>query len=153
MIWKVNTDGGCRDNPGPGAWAFVINKEDGSVENYSGFLPHCTNNVAEYRGLEAACLVIARKPKEELPKQIQIFSDSQLIVHQINGKWKVNDSVRPYYTTAKAAFRQLHSVCRVSLTWVRREFNSEPDALCNMEMDKRGIVCSKKGKKRGESWA
>lgn len=146
MVWKVNTDGGCRDNPGPGAWAFVINKGDGEVEELAGFLPHGTNNAFEYRGLEAACITILQKDASILPDSIEIFSDSQLIVEQINGRWKVNESVRPYHTTAQAAFRKLQAVCPTSLSWVRREFNKEPDALCNRVMDRHGIVCSKKGK-------
>lgn len=148
MEWIVNTDGGCRDNPGPGAWAFVINKGNNETEEYSGFLPHCTNNQAEYRALEAACILIAQKPHSDLPAAVHFFSDSQLIVNQTNGNWKVNDEIRPYYHTAAAAFKTLRSILPISLTWVRREFNSGPDALCNRTMDKHGIVCSKKGKTR-----
>jgi ribonuclease HI len=148
MLWTVHTDGGCRDNPGPGAWGFVINKEAGEVEEHSGFLPHCTNNQAEYRSLEAALITIALKPVDQMPTSVEIFSDSQLIVEQINGRWRVNELILPYYQTAKVAFIQLQGICPVSLSWIRREFNSEADALCNQVMDKRGIVCSRKGRRR-----
>jgi ribonuclease HI len=147
MVWTVNTDGGCRDNPGPGAWAFVIRKEN-DTENCSGFLPHCTNNQAEYRSLEAALITILNKSQEEFPTEVNIFSDSQLIVNQINGVYRVNDQIRPYYETTKVAFLKLQEVCPVTLTWIRREFNTEADALCNAQMDRHGIVCSKKGKRR-----
>lgn len=144
----VFTDGGCRDNPGPGSWAFVI-KDGENKEEYSGFLPYCTNNQAEYRGLEAACILISKK--ELAPESVEIFSDSQLVVEQINGCWQVKDSgLKPFYDSAKAAFKGLKEVCPVSLSWVGREFNQEADALCNKCMDHHGIVCSKKGRKRGE---
>jgi ribonuclease HI len=147
MIWTVNTDGGCRDNPGAGAWAFVIHKEN-DTENCSGFLPHCTCNAAEYRALEAALITILNKSQDEFPTEVNILSDSQLIVNQINGVYRVNDLIRPYYEPAKVAFLRLQEVCPVTLTWIRREFNKDADALCNLMMDKHGVVCSKKGRKR-----
>jgi ribonuclease HI len=149
MVWTVNTDGGCRDNPGPGAWGFVIHKEN-DTENGSGFLPHCSNNQSEYRALEAALITILNKSQEEFPAEVNILSDSQLIVNQINGVYRVNDQILPYYETAKVAFLKLQEVCPVTLTWIRREFNQEADALCNQVMDKHGIVCSRKGRKRNE---
>lgn len=147
MIWTANIDGGCRDNPGPGAWGGVIRKPD-EIQEVAGFLTHCTNNQAEYRALEAVCLTILGYPPEERPQQIQIFSDSQLVVNQINGAWRVNDLILPFYKTAVAAFRRLRVTCSVTLTWVRRDENSAPDALCNRVMDRHGVVCSKKGKPR-----
>jgi len=145
----VFTDGGCRDNPGPGAWAFVIKPEMGQIQEYSGFLPHTTNNAAEYRGLEAACLTLCRIAHITLCS-VDIFSDSQLIVEQINGRWQVKDEgLRPFYASAKLAYSALKAVCPVSLSWVRREFNAEADALCGQVMDRRGIVCSRKGRSRG----
>jgi ribonuclease HI len=148
----VFTDGGCPSNPGPGAWGFVCKVDDIVTEEHCGFLPHCTNNVAEYRALEAACLVIIRKPVDQMPNSIEIFSDSQLIVNQLNGRWAVNEPILPYFTTASAALMALKTVCPVSLSWVRREFNTEADALCNKVLDKYGIVCMKKGRKRKESY-
>lgn len=145
----VNTDGGCRDNPGPGAWAFVLKYEDGTVKNFSGFLSHCSNNQSEYRALEAACLTLGMLPASELPDSIEIFSDSQLIVEQVNGRWQVKDEgLRPFFTSAHCAFMKLRERCPTTLTWFRREFNTEADALCNLVMDRHGIVCSKKGRSR-----
>lgn len=148
--WTVNTDGGCRDNPGSGAWAFVITKGNGEVEEFAGFLPHCTNNQAEYRALEAACFMLAQKPHMDLPDAIRFLSDSQLVVNQINGLWRVNGEIYPYYQAADWVFKGLKAIVPISLTWIRREFNSGPDAACNRVMDKHGIVCSKKGKPRSK---
>lgn len=145
--WVVYTDGGCPSNPGPGAWAVVIKKDSGEVEEHCGFLPQeSTCNQCEYRAFEAACILLQRKTQGELPSSIDFFSDSQLIVNQINGKFKVNMEIRPFYQTAKDAFVALSTRCPVSLTWVRRELNTEADSLCNLVLDKYGIVCSKKGR-------
>jgi ribonuclease HI len=141
----IHTDGGCRDNPGAGSWAFTGKFTDGTPLIDSGFLCRTTNNQAEYRGLEAACITVLNLDNN-LPHSVAIYSDSQLIVNQINGRWGVsNDILRPYYLSAKAAYCALQERCPTTLTWVRREFNKEADALCNMEMDKRGVVCSRKG--------
>jgi len=148
----VQTDGGCRDNPGPGAWAFVLlTNENDSVHEHSGFLPHCTNNQAEYRALEAACISLCHLQDIEKVHEINIFSDSQLIVEQINQRWQVRDvDLRPYYLSANTAFNKLCSVCPTTLTWFRREHNTKADALCNRVMDRHGIVCSLKGKRRDD---
>jgi ribonuclease HI len=144
MRWKVNTDGGCRSNPGPGSWGFVIKANDIVIQAGSGFLPNCTNNIAEYRAFEAACITILNKEPKDLPKGIEFFSDSMLLVQQINKNWKVNEPILPYFLTAQAAFMKLQGVLPSTISWFRRDFNGEADALCNMEMDKRGIVCIKK---------
>lgn len=149
--WIVYTDGGCRDNPGPGAWGVVITEDDGVKHHICGFLPMCTNNQAEYRALEAACIsMLTKVTTNRLPSSIEIFSDSQLIVNQVNGVYKVNEAIAPFYSTASVAYQTLGSKVPLSLTWIRREFNTEADALCNKVLDKHGIVCSKKGKKRSE---
>lgn len=148
--WSVFTDGGCPSNPGPGAWAFVVKVDGAVVEENSGFLPspEGTNNQNEYRALEAACLMLAMRSDGELPGEVNFYSDSMLIVEQINGRWKVNDLIRPFYQTARASFETLSKRTKVSLTWIRRELNQEADALCNIVLDKYGIVCLKKGRKR-----
>lgn len=147
----VHIDGGCRDNPGPGAWGVVLTEEDGVKHRTCGFLPMCTNNQAEYRALEAACILMLTKLQTNwLPSSIEIYSDSQLIVNQVNGAYKVNDKLTPFYATASVAYQTLSKKVPLSLLWVNREKNKEADALCNQVLDKHGIVCSKKVKKRTE---
>lgn len=145
-VISVTTDGGCRSNPGPGAWAFVVKKASGKpqvVEN-SGFLPYCTNNQAEYRALEAACLTLARWDHDEILGGILISSDSKLVVEQVNKRWKVKDEVlRPYFDTAYQAYQSLCIRTKVVLQWIPREQNLDADRLCNEEMDRRGIVSNK----------
>lgn len=143
---EVTIDGGSRSNPGPGAWAFVVRKLSGTsqVVETSGFLPHCTNNQAEYRALEAACLTLARWDHGELAGGVVIFSDSKLVVEQVNKRWKVKDErLRPYFDTAYQAYQLLRARTKVVLQWIPREQNLDADRLCNEEMDKRGIVSNK----------
>lgn len=149
MKFVIHTDGGCRDNPGPGAWAFVVMYENVTKE-YSGFLPYCTNNQAEYRAFEAACLTGTELAKDLRPTIVDIFSDSKILVEQIHGRFKVNDQLRPYHATALTAYQQLQTVCQTSLRHFKRELNTHADSLCNFVMDRHGIVCSRKGKKRVE---
>lgn len=142
-VIKVFTDGGCRSNPGPGAWAFVLREGD-IVEEYSGFLPSCTNNQAEYRAFTAACLMLSRRGGLKPDSVVQMHSDSQLVVEQIHFRYKVNTTLQPFFDEAFAAWVTLQDLCQVSLTHVRREFNKEADALCNQVMDKHGVVCERK---------
>ena len=157
----AHTDGGCRDNPGAGAWGFVLqDEESGLVTKFSGFLPHTTNNQAEYRAVEAACITMHNnvlsaccntsvtlpdKPPtpqgEKVPYVIEINSDSKLVVEQLNGRWQVKDAIlRTYYQTALAALNTLKTVCPVNLRHISRELNKDADLLCNEVMDRRGIV-------------
>lgn len=90
----INTDGGSRGNPGQGAIGVVFSDENGGViKSYGEKIGICTNNEAEYRalifGLKKAKQVIG-KDKIKL-YEVEVRSDSELLVNQINGKYKVHD--------------------------------------------------------------
>jgi Ribonuclease HI len=128
---RVNVDGGSRGNPGPAAIAAVVQDGDGEVvEEQSEAIGTATNNVAEYRalllGIERAAALGARR--------LELIGDSELIVRQVNGEYKVKDE----------ALRELHRQVRKALEgfdeWsirhVRREENEEADRLVNEELDR-----------------
>lgn len=143
--WIVKTDGGCPANPGPGSFAFVVEKEDGSKITRSGFLPTATNNQAEYRAVAAAAIFLAQS--SDLPDDIEFWSDSQLVVRQLNGQYRVSDAILlPFYIESRDALHSLRKVVKGSVrnNWFRREENTEADELCNEVLRKRGIKLGKK---------
>lgn len=150
--WKVSTDGGCPSNPGPGAFAFVIDKTDtgGDKVAMSGFLPMATNNQAEYRAVNAAFWYLLNR-ETELPNTIEIWSDSQLIVNQLNQHYAVKDEIlRPFYAETFSALSDLRKRTRVSINWFRRENNTEADELCNIVLEGHGIEIVSKRKGRSQ---
>jgi len=131
-VLTIYTDGAARGNPGPAAWAIVVRKPDDSEEEHSGALGEATNNVAEY-----AALVHALERAVQLgSKQVAIHSDSELMVKQMRGEYRVkNADLQDLYQEAKELERQLG---RVTYTHVRREQNSHADKLCNIVLDGTG---------------
>jgi formyltetrahydrofolate-dependent phosphoribosylglycinamide formyltransferase len=129
------TDGGSRGNPGPAGAGFIIKNQQGRPLLARGvFLGHATNNIAEYTAVKAG-LAAAR----ELGAQsVRLFADSQLLVRQLNGQYKVkSDTLRPFYTdcmTLLASFQSWQA------THIYREQNTEADKMANQAMDKRGDV-------------
>lgn len=123
-------DGGSRGNPGPAGFGVRIERMDGTlVEEFSESIGTATNNVAEYRGLLAA-LEWARAHGAP---PIHVRSDSQLLVQQMLGNYKVkHPGLRPLHTWA----RQLaHELGKVTFEHVRRERNAHADRLANAAMD------------------
>lgn len=127
---KIYTDGGSRGNPGSSACAFVICKMDDTVVEKSGFyLGMATNNQAEYfgflKGLERA--------RELGIDRITLFSDSQLVVSQMNGAYKVkNQELLPIYQDTKAVADSFESI---TFTHVPRELNKTADLEVNRILD------------------
>ena len=130
MRVTVHVDGGSRGNPGPAAAGAVVTGADGEVLDRSGeLLGEATNNVAEYRGL---LLGIARA-RELGATEVEIFNDSELIAHQVNGRYKVKHTdMKPLHAEALSALSAFESW---SLTPVRREQNAEADAIVNETLD------------------
>jgi ribonuclease HI len=123
-------DGGSRGNPGPAGYGVLVTREDGAVvDRLHAALGVQTNNYAEYRGLIAA-LEYARAQGAE---EVHIFSDSLLMVRQMQGRYAVKSpNLAPLERQARAlaqAFR------RFRIEHVRREHNREADALANRAMD------------------
>ncbi len=127
--WTIFTDGGSRGNPGPAAYAYVIKRPGVADIEEKGYLGHTTNNIAEYTGLVKAL----EHAKELGAKKLLVNSDSELMVKQMNGQYKVkNEGLRPLYTQATALRKHFDSVV---IKHIYREQNSEADALCNQAMD------------------
>ena len=125
----ANIDGGSRGNPGPAGYGVRIEREDGTVIELKEALPLATNNVAEYNGLLAAL----RWAAENAVSTLHIRSDSELLVKQMKGQYRVkNPGLQPLYEEARSLVRQIG---RVTFEHVRREFNKDADRLANEAMD------------------
>ncbi len=129
-ILIAHIDGASRGNPGPAAYAVVVTDARGTcVDSISKTLGNATNNFAEYQALLAA-LEYAREHERH---KIRIFSDSELLVRQIEGRYRVkNATLKPLHARAMTLIRALESF---SITHVRREQNQQADALANQALD------------------
>jgi ribonuclease HI/catechol 2,3-dioxygenase-like lactoylglutathione lyase family enzyme len=127
---RLSTDGGARGNPGPAAFAYVLEAEDGTVLAAHGeAIGVATNNVAEYRGLVEGL----RKAVELAVGEVEVVSDSELLVKQMRGEYKVkNAALRELSLEAAALARKLD---RVTYRAVRREHNELADRLVNDALD------------------
>jgi len=128
---RLFTDGGARGNPGPAASAYVLEAEDGTVLDANGeAIGVATNNVAEYRALLAG---LARAAELGL-HEVEVVSDSELLVKQMRGEYKVkNTALRELWDDAQRLARRLG---RVEYTAVRREHNELADRLVNDALDR-----------------
>jgi ribonuclease HI len=127
---KLFTDGGSRGNPGTAAFAYVLEAADGTVLAAHGeTIGVATNNVAEYRGLVAG---LAKALELAVP-EIEVLSDSELLVKQMRGEYKVkNEALRDLSLQATRLARQLD---KVEYRHVRRELNELADSLVNEALD------------------
>jgi ribonuclease HI len=125
------SDGGARGNPGPSAYGVVIQDESGKkIATLSEYLGHQTNNYAEYQGLLAAL----KYAIDHGHKALKVVSDSELLVRQIKGIYKVkNLALQKLHARAKELIAQLDWF---SIQHVLRGHNSEADRLANEAMDK-----------------
>ena len=130
MKVKLYTDGGARGNPGPAAYGYVLEAEDGTVLTAHGErIGVATNNVAEYRGLVAG---LARAV-ELAVSDVEVVSDSELLVKQMLGEYKVkNEALRELSLEAARLARKLDSV---EYRHVRRAQNELADRLVNEALD------------------
>ena len=130
MKAKLSTDGGARGNPGPAAFAYVLETDDGTVLAAHGeTIGVATNNVAEYRGLIAGL----EKARELRVQEVEVVSDSELMVKQMRGEYRVkNEALRELSLRAGRLAREIGSV---TYTAVRREHNELADRLVNEALD------------------
>ncbi|PWR74600.1 ribonuclease HI family protein [Methanospirillum stamsii] len=128
----IYTDGASRGNPGPAACAYTITNSEGKLLDKSvEFLGKNTNNVAEY----TAVIRALKKAGEYQDKEIRLFSDSQLVIRQITGRYRIN---KPHL---KVLYDEVMALCKpFTITWgeVPRENPgiSQCDKLCNEELDR-----------------
>ncbi|MFH1361997.1 MAG: ribonuclease HI family protein [bacterium] len=129
MKLTIYTDGAARGNPGPAGIGILIKQADKIIAEISDYIGETTNNIAEYsafiRGLEEAAKLKA--------KEVSVFCDSELLVKQIKGEYRVkNQGLRPLFARAKAL---LDNFDKFSLKHIPREQNKEADALANRGID------------------
>ena len=124
------TDGGARGNPGPAAYGFVLEADDGTVLAAEGeAIGEATNNTAEYRGLIAG---LARAAELAVP-EVEVRSDSELLVKQMRGEYRVkNENLR---ALSLEAARLARVIGKVTYVHVRREKNELADRLVNEALD------------------
>ncbi len=126
----IHTDGGARGNPGPSGVGVVLNIA-GKIKKYSEYIGRATNNQAEYKAL----IFALEKAKALKPEKIQCYLDSELIVKQLNGIYKIkNKDLKPLFNqiiTLSANF------AKISFSHIPREKNKEADKLVNQAIDKK----------------
>jgi ribonuclease HI len=127
---KLSTDGGARGNPGPAAYGYVLEDEEGNVLAAHGErIGIATNNVAEYSALIAGLAKAIELGLDE----VEVVSDSELMVKQMRGEYRVkNEALQELWSQAGRLARQVGSV---GYTAVRREHNKLADKLVNEALD------------------
>lgn len=130
MKFVIHIDGGARGNPGPAGAGVVIRNDEGEPLLEAGyFVGRVTNNVAEYTALLKALEAAGNRGATSL----LISSDSELLVRQINGEYRVkNPGLQPLFDDAMGRLRKFSSW---KVQHVRREFNARADELANLAMD------------------
>ena len=133
MKARLFTDGGSRGNPGPAAYGYVLEAGDGTVLAAHGErIGVATNNIAEYRALVEGL----RKAADLLVDEVEVVSDSELLVNQMQGNYKVkNEALRELWLDANELADRLE---KVTFTAVRREHNELADRLVNEALDAEG---------------
>jgi probable phosphoglycerate mutase len=130
-LFTAHCDGGSRGNPGPSGYGAVIEDARGHVvAELSGFLGIQTNNFAEYSGL----LAVLRWAVEHRAQRLSVVSDSELMVKQMQGKYKVSSPIlRPLFEEARRLARRIQSF---EIRHTLRGGNKHADRLANEAMDK-----------------
>jgi ribonuclease HI len=127
---RLFTDGGARGNPGPAAFGYVLEAADGTILDARGeAIGVATNNVAEYEALLAGL----RKAVEVQVDELEVVSDSELLVKQMTGEYRVKNAM--LVELSLEAARLARRVGRVTYTAVRRAENELADRLVNEALD------------------
>ncbi len=130
----VNTDGAARGNPGPAASSFIIRDSEGAILSQDGVcLGETTNNVAEYSAVKFALNRIVLEFSGILPADVEVKSDSKLIVEQLSGNFKIkNMTLRALFNEIKLLEGKIGSVNYIHIP---REQNYQADLLANKALD------------------
>ncbi len=133
--WKLFIDGASRNNPGPAGAGIVIYNEKELIREGGYYLGLKTNNQAEYMALLIGVFLIKEIMKQD--DQLTIVSDSQLLVRQLQGKYKVkNAELKKCFALAKLLLSNVS--CQIE--HVLREKNKEADAMANRGVDSKYAV-------------
>ena len=128
----AHVDGAARGNPGDaGAGVFLSDEAGEPLERIARYLGRATNNTAEYQAL----LIALERAREAGVRHLKVFSDSELLVNQVNGRYRTSAPHLQRYL--QEAIRLIREIGRVDVRHVRREQNTEADALANEAIDRR----------------
>ncbi len=128
--FKAAIDGGSRGNPGPAAWGVAVLDGDTAVEGHAASIGRATNNVAEYHALLEALRLARRRDAQ----QVEILADSELIVRQIEGRYRVrHPDLIPLHDEARSLIRGFREF---RIRHIRRKDNREADRLVNAALDR-----------------
>lgn len=131
--YTIHSDGGSRGNPGPAAIGYVIYDANGETVSEGGkCLGVATNNQAEYSAILAALTDLHSRG---LSGKIVCKLDSQLIVRQLNGEYKIKDAKMQDLNRQVQEVISKLTDCQITFTDIRREFNKRADALVNQALD------------------
>jgi len=136
----IHTDGGSRGNPGPAACAFVAFVNNEIVFKGSKHLGKATNNVAEYQGVVLGLEWLTPEVGQTLtvPNSVTFVLDSELVVKQINGLYKVKDeNLQKLFTEVKNLINKTGK--KIIFKNVPREQNKDADLLVNQELDRQTL--------------
>ena len=130
----IHTDGGSRGNPGPAACSFVAEENGSEINKHSKYLGVTTNNVAEYGGVILALKWLTEK--KYFNRSIIFLLDSELVVKQINGVYKVKDeNLRNLFFEILILMKKFGQ--QIVFKHIPREKNKIADFLVNWELDKK----------------
>ncbi len=130
----IHIDGAARGNPGPAGIGVLLEAGNGPLQQgFCRYIGEATNNVAEYEAL----LLALREARKFQPTVVEIRSDSQLLVRQIHGRYRVkNVRLIALHAQARDLINQLSALsCRFSIEHIGRELNRQADALANRAID------------------
>lgn len=132
-LLELHIDGASRGNPGEaGFGVFVTDAQGTEVASLYGYLGRATNNVAEYQALVQAL----RYAHARGATRVRVFSDSELVVRQLNGEYKVkHPDMKALYSEASSLLRGFQEA---KVAHVPRERNKEADRLANRALDEKG---------------
>lgn len=129
MKLKIYADGACRGNPGPSGCGFLIyDAENNLLKEGAVPIGRATNNVAEY----SALMYAVKAMQEYKPSEVDIFMDSELVVKQMKGEYKVR---KPELQAIKSQIEPFLSGIKVTFTHIPRKLNAEADKLANQSLD------------------
>lgn len=126
----IYVDGASRGNPGPAGIGVLIEDEEGLRREHLAYIGEATNNVAEYRAL----LLALRKAKGLRPRKVMVFSDSELLVRQLRGEYRVKSP--ELQKLHRLSLSLLASFPFFQIEHIGREQNRRADELANLAIDR-----------------
>lgn len=132
MVLQIYTDGGSKGNPGPASVGVAFFLDGVKVDTYREDIGHATNNEAEYTALIRALEIVLKSSKLQATgyRRIEVFSDSRLMVNQVNGLWKIKEArLRDYVFKIRSLEAEIG--LPISYKDIPREQNTVADDLVN----------------------